>query len=146
MQQLWDQQVALSFLLDLDWTIPYRLQVCSAIREKALRELRRVVGEGALGAVLGTTAELRSELAVAENKVRRLREQLVDFRVVPQYEELEKQASSLTAEINELADRNTADRQLVEQLERALAEERPPEFDASVVSTVRLVSSSQGPS
>lgn len=128
MQQLWDQQTALSYLLDLDWTIPYRLQLVRA-REKVLGDLRKAAGEGAFGAILGTSAELRTELVVAQDRAHQLRKQLEEFRVVPQYEVLEKEASALTVDINELADRNTADRLLVDQIERALGDERAPAFE-----------------
>jgi uncharacterized protein YydD (DUF2326 family) len=128
-QQLWDQQVGLSFLLSLDWTIPRRLQEVRD-REKLLRDLRTAATAGALGAILGSSAELRSELVLEEERAKGYREQLATFRVVPQYAELEREASGHTKSISELSDQNTSDRELEAQLEQALREEQPPSLSA----------------
>lgn len=129
MQQLWDVQVAISFLLGLDWTIAQQWQVVRE-REKTLKELRKAVQEGAFGAVIGTAAELRTKLAVAEERVRRLRENVNSFRVLPEYRELEVEASEITRQLGRLADENTMDHKLIADLEESLAIEIAPSFDA----------------
>lgn len=126
-QQFWDQQVAVSYLLNIDWSIPQRFQELRR-RETAIRELRKAAKEGALGPVIGTAADLMTKVTVAEARVRRLREQLANFRVVAQYRELEQEASRLTVRLGDLSDANTIDEQLVQQTEAALAAERPPAF------------------
>ena len=45
MQQLWDRQVAVSYLIGLDWTIPGRFQELRA-REKGGKELRKAARSG----------------------------------------------------------------------------------------------------
>lgn len=124
-QQLGDYQTALSFLLGLDWSIPQGWQHVRE-REKGLKALANAAGTGVLGKVVGTVADLRTELAVAESGARELREQLSSFHVLPEYESIEKEASALTKDINELADANTLDRRLVLDLSKALKEETPP--------------------
>lgn len=128
MQQIWDQQVAISFLLGLDWTIPRDWQFVRE-QERGLRELRKAAAEGALSDVIGTTADLRTQLVIAEDRARRLREQLNNFQVLPQYKEIEIEASNVGRQIGSLSDDNTVDRSLVEELEQSLQNEANPSYD-----------------
>lgn len=124
-QQPWDQQVSISYLLGLDASIPQEFQEIR-IQEKATSELRKAAKAGDLGRYFGSAAELRTRLTIAEARARRLREQLANFVVVPEYADLEREASTLTHEISNLNDLNTSDRELILQLEEALASEQPP--------------------
>lgn len=124
-QQPWNQQVAISYLLGLDWTVSQRLQELRG-QEKAASNLRRAARGGELGRFFARAAELRARLAIAETHARELRTQLDSFRVVPQYAELEREASVLTREIAALNDQNTVDRELLLQLHSALRGEVEP--------------------
>ena len=125
MQQPWDQQVAVSYLLGLDAHIPQEFQEVRA-QEKAMTELRKAAKEGGLGRYFGTAADLRTRVTVAEARARRLREQVASFNVVPEYAEIEREASVITRDISLLNDENTVDRELVLQLQDALASEQAP--------------------
>jgi uncharacterized protein YydD (DUF2326 family) len=125
MQQPWDQQVAVSFLLGLDAGIPQEFQEVRT-QEKAMAELRKAAKEGGLGKYFGTAADLRTRLTIAEARARRMREQIVGFNVVPEYAEMEREASAITRDISLLNDENTVDRELILQLQDALASEQPP--------------------
>ena len=61
-QQNWDQQVAISYLLGLDWTISQKLQELRGI-EKMTGELRK---GGELGHLFEKAADLRTKLAIEE--------------------------------------------------------------------------------
>jgi uncharacterized protein YydD (DUF2326 family) len=125
-QQLpWDQQVNISYLLGLDASIPGRFQVLRQ-REKVMAELRRAAKAGDLGGFFGTAADMRTRLIVIENKMVRLKDQVARFHVVPEYDDLEKEATHLTKEIGGLSNANTQDRFLIAQLEAALSQEQPP--------------------
>ena len=125
MQQLGDQQMALMYLLGLDWSIARNWHK-KFVAGKDTARTRQAAGAGAFGAVIGTVAELRTQLAVAEAATHLLRERLQSFRVLPEYESLEGEASTLTKEISELADANTFDKRLIIDLEESLIAERPP--------------------
>ena len=125
MQQAWDQQVAVSYLLGLDATIPQEFQEVRA-QEKAMAELRKAAKEGSLGRYFGTAADLRTRVTIAEARARRMREQLATFNVVPEYSDLEQQASAITRDISAINDANTIDRELILQLGDALISEEPP--------------------
>lgn len=126
MQQIWDQQVALTFLLDLDWTIEAEWQRVRD-REKTLAELRRAAREGAFGEIISNSAQLRTQLVVAEQTARRVRAALESFEVLPEYRELEREASDLTQKIAVFSNENTFDEEMIETIRRALRDEQPPE-------------------
>jgi uncharacterized protein YydD (DUF2326 family) len=126
-QQLWDQQVSISCLLGLDWTIPQQWQGVRE-REKSLKELRKAVKEGAFDNFIGSTAELRTSLMLAENRFFELREHVTNYQVLPEYRNLEQEANELTRELGVLADENTTDRLLLSELQEALNQEAEPAF------------------
>ena len=120
-------QVGISYLLGLDWTIPQEWQVVRD-EEQAIRKLRAVVGEGELSEIVGTKAQLRSEIATAESAVLKFRERLGSFQILPDFRDYERRAASLTQQLNDLADANTLDEELLAELERAVSEESPPKI------------------
>jgi uncharacterized protein YydD (DUF2326 family) len=128
MQKIWDQQVALAFLLDLDWTIGAEWQRVRD-REKALAELRRAARDGAFGEIISTSAQLRTQLVVAEQKARGVREALRSFEVLREYRELEREASDLTQKIAAFSNENTLDEEVIETIRRSVREEQPPEHE-----------------
>lgn len=125
MQTLGDQQIAISYLLGLDWAIPQKWQQVRD-REATLKALKKATSEGAFVSVIENTAELRTRLAVAEDKTRQLRDTLRDFKVHPAYHDLEREASQLTRQLGHLADQNTIDRHLLAELEHTLEQETIP--------------------
>jgi len=126
-QQPFDQQVALTYLVGLDASIPRELQLVRQ-RVNSLKVLRKAAKDGAFGEFIGNAADLRTRLTVQEAHVTTLRQQLARFHVVPQYREIEREASRLTLEISRLANENTSDGTLIEQLNDALRSETPPGF------------------
>jgi uncharacterized protein YydD (DUF2326 family) len=123
-----DQQVTLSYLLGLDWTVAQKLEEIRR-QEKTLAELRKAAKEGAIGSIIPKASELQSQLVLAERDAERVRKTLDSFEVLPEYRELEKEASKLTRGINELSDANTLDDQLIDSMEVALRDEPPPSED-----------------
>ncbi|MHC5056917.1 MAG: ABC-three component system protein [Planctomycetota bacterium] len=124
-QQLWQQQIGLSYMLGLDWTIAQKWQLIRA-REKTLKELKKAARGGALGSVIGTTADLRTKLAIAEDRCARLERSLLEYRVLPEYHDMEVEASRISRELGSLADDNMMDRERVASLEDAMVREEPP--------------------
>jgi uncharacterized protein YydD (DUF2326 family) len=97
MQQRVDWQVNLSYLFRLDWEIPLAFQKVRD-REKNLAELKKAAKSGALGSVVGTVAELRPKVTIAEKRATTLREQLAHFQVLDSYLELARHAAAITRE------------------------------------------------
>ena len=126
MQQLWDRQVTVCYLLGLDCSIPVRFQELRD-QEKGTKELRKAARSGKLGRYIGNAAELRTRLAVAEDRAGRLRRRLDSFQVVPEYKDLEIEASRITGEIDDLNVENVVDHDLLRELQASLATENAPD-------------------
>lgn len=124
-QQPYDQQVNLSYLLGLDWTIPQEWQFIRE-QEKGLRILQNVAKEGTLGEIIKTTSNLRTELLISGQKLKRLRANLSNFKVLPEYRSFEEEANSLTKYIIEKSNENSLDRQLISTLQDSLDQEKAP--------------------
>lgn len=127
MQQAWDQQVSICYLLGLDWSIPGRFQELRA-QEKVAQELRKAARSGDLGRFFGKAADLRTKLTVAEARAVRLRRQLETFEVVPEYKALEREANEITREIDGMNVENVIDGDLRQQLRASLVDEDAPDL------------------
>lgn len=125
LQPPWDAQVSVSRLLGLDWTIAQRFQGIRE-REKNMRALKKAAESGELGHLARGAAALRTDLTLARAKAQKMKERLDQFRVLPDHEDLEKEATRITKEISALRGENIADRGLVEELEGSLTDEQEP--------------------
>ncbi|TIN73699.1 MAG: DUF2326 domain-containing protein [Mesorhizobium sp.] len=126
-QPPWNQQVSICYLLGLDWTIPGKFQELRG-QEKVAQELRKAAKGGDLGRFFGRAADLRTRLTVAEARTIRLRQQLTNFEVVPEYKELEHEANEITREIDGLNVENVVDGDLLQQLRASLNDEAAPDL------------------
>jgi len=127
-QQLADQQVNISFLIGLDWSVPRQWQQVRD-REKSLEQIKKGMKEGAFGAVIDSAASLKSDLIIAQDRTRKLKTAVASFKVLEQYRDLEREASTLTKRLAELADENLLDRRYLAELEQSIVEEIPPAPD-----------------
>ncbi|ANH69075.1 ABC-three component system protein [Mitsuaria sp. 7] len=125
-QRRWDWQVNLSYLLGLDWQIPFELSKIR-LREKTLEELRKAVKDGALGQVVGTVAELRPQVAIAELKATKLKQDLTAFQVHDSYKALSRRAAQAKTEMQAIARDTISLEEGLEHLEAALRSEKPPQ-------------------
>ncbi|MCY4584836.1 MAG: DUF2326 domain-containing protein [Bryobacterales bacterium] len=125
MQQRWDRQATVCYLIGLDSTLPGRFQELHN-QEKLAKDLRKAATSGELGRFFGRAAELRTQLTLADARAGRLRKQLDEFQVVSEYRELEREASEITGQINELNVENIVDQDLIRELRGSLATEDAP--------------------
>jgi uncharacterized protein YydD (DUF2326 family) len=124
-QQRWDWQVNLSYLLGLDWQIPFEFQKVR-VRERMLEELKKAAKGGALGDVVGTVAELRPQLTIAETEAAKLRGQLGKFEVLDSYVESSRRAARAKTEMQTLTREIVSLQEKSEHLGRAVDSERRP--------------------
>ncbi len=125
-QKLYDQQVSISFLMGLDWSIPQEWEYVRE-KEKSFKELKNAnKKDGLLSQTIGNTADLRTQLALSERRLTSLKETIEQFNVLPEYKQIEKEASELTRKMNQLVDSNTLDTELLKNLENSLRDEAPP--------------------
>jgi len=128
MQQAGDYQVALLYLLGLDWRIASDWQKVRD-RERTLAELKKAAGAGAFGSIIGKASDLRTKVTVAEAALKEMHAQLAGFRVLPQYAQMEAEADQLTRQINELSNANVIDAATIRDLGKAMESECPPPLD-----------------
>lgn len=124
-QATWDSQVAVSFLLGLDWRISSQLEL---VREQGrlVENLGKAAQSGDLGSAIGTAAELRTKLAVARDEAHSTRSRLEQFKILESYRELQSEADQLTHELRRLSGADATDRDLLSDLQVAMTEEAPP--------------------
>jgi len=125
MQMTGDYQIALMFLFGLDWGIARDWQRVRD-REKTLGELKKACKSGALDSIIGNAAELRTQLTVRDDQLRKRKTEVERFRVLPQYHEMEEEADQLTRELGRLANENTIDLAAIRDLDTALKSETAP--------------------
>lgn len=125
-QMAWDWQVNLSYLFGLDWTIPFELQRVRG-KERQLEELKKVADGGALGEVIGTVAELRPKVVLADAKAEKLRNDLANFKVVDQYRDMSNRAAEARNEMLRIERRATSIKETLAYLQTSLERERMPE-------------------
>jgi uncharacterized protein YydD (DUF2326 family) len=128
MQQTGDYQIALLYLLGLDWKIASDWQKVRD-REKTLKELKKAAGAGAFGNIIGKASDLRTKVTVSEAALQEMQSHLADFRVLPEYAQMEAEADELTRRINRLSNGNVIDVAAIRDLEQAMASEAPPPLD-----------------
>jgi uncharacterized protein YydD (DUF2326 family) len=128
MQQTGDYQVALMYLMWLDWTIASDWQKVRDC-EKTLKELKKAANTDVFGNLIGKSAELRTQLTVAKSSLTEITDQVKSFTVLPKYRELEQEANQITQSLNQLSNYNTIDSAVIRDLENSLNTEKPPELD-----------------
>ena len=72
---------------------------------------------------MGSASDLKTEILLKKSRVERLKKALSDFKVLPEYEEKEKRASEITKQLADISAEDTADKEWLSQLERALEDE-----------------------
>lgn len=121
------QNVALSYLLRIDWRLSQRRQQL-ADEEKELDTLKRFAKGEALQSVMGNPDALRTELFVLDDRIARLAGDLDRFQVLPEFRALEREADEITRRLASLADEDVLDRAAIEDMRRSVTGETPPDL------------------
>ena len=124
-QQLWNQQVAIAFLLGLDWRIPQGMQLVRA-RERTIRQLQEIVQSDESG-MFPRSDDLQAQLTLAHDRVSQVKQSLSGYQINPEYHGLEAEANRLTVDIARTIDEDVWDREQLSGLEQALRAELPPQ-------------------
>jgi uncharacterized protein YydD (DUF2326 family) len=82
------------------------------------------------GSDAGKAADLRAQLTVAEARLNDLKAQVSSFRVLPQYEDLEAEATKITQRLKDISNSNFIDTAAIRDLESAMQGEAPPAVPA----------------
>jgi uncharacterized protein YydD (DUF2326 family) len=127
----WDKQVNNAFLLGLAWEDARDLQLVKD-KQKLLEDFNKLKKDTETGVairIFGSLGELEALKVQLESQLRERKETLSNFRVAPQYNELEKNANRLTAEIHEATNKNITDQKLLEFYNSSFEAENEPSPD-----------------
>lgn len=127
-QKTWDIQVHNAFLLGLNWEKAATWQQLKD-QKNALDALKQAIKTGAVDGELASLGELEAERLRLTTQLEREREALSNFRVLPQYREIESQANLLTAEIHGLVNANIVDKRRLDRYRDSLVSEDAPTED-----------------
>jgi len=128
-QQEGAAQVALMYLLGLDWNIACEWQ---NLRDSTstIKKLKKSSGIGIIGNLIGKQSEIRTKLTIAEDKCSQYKKQLDSFSVLPQYRDLEREANQLTQQLSKISNQITITQASLQDIEQAIRTEEPPSFEA----------------
>ncbi|MCO7124773.1 DUF2326 domain-containing protein [Sporolactobacillus shoreicorticis] len=117
-----NKQIALSFLLGLDWHLANE-QMNLETRKKDLNNLKKIVATQTYKNLLNVSANLKTEITLIEDRVSKLNNNIKAFKVYPEYKKVEEEASEISRQISDLSNKNYLDKQLIDELEKAANEE-----------------------
>ena len=126
-QQPGSWQVSLSYLLGLNWRVARSFQDLRD-RKRVVDALSKAVRSGELGQIFGTTAEIRPELARAEERIDLVRKRADRFEVHDSYRELADRAAWLKDRANEITFGLAESQAATEYLTKSLKQETPPAY------------------
>ncbi len=127
-QKTWDIQVHNAFLLGLNWEKAATWQQLKD-QKNALDALKQAIKTGAVDGELASLGELEAERLRLATQLEREREALSNFRVLPQYREIESQTNLLTSEIHGLVNANIVDKRRLDRYRDSLVSEDAPTED-----------------
>ena len=130
-QKTSDWQTAATYLLNLDWRLARQWQEVRDL-EDGMKALRKVFKASGQSITFGSSAELRTELALADQNVAQMRQRAESFRVVDSFRDLEAEANELTKQIAGSRDDVSMDRLLIKELQTTHDSEQPPDSTAVV--------------
>lgn len=118
----WDIQVNNSYLLGLGWEYAAKWQVLKD-REKVLAQIKQEATTGIISNLMGNIGELEALKIRLEAQIRQEKEHLDNFRVHPQYHQIEEDANRITKAIHENVNQNIDEKRLLEHYESSIKEE-----------------------
>jgi uncharacterized protein YydD (DUF2326 family) len=120
-QPTWQSQVAVSFLLGLNWEYASKVQTLRDKRDALLR-LRTATDEGFLPYFKIDAGELDARRLRLQLKLEESRAKLAGFNLLPEYESVAADADNLSSQIRTLQDQSRHSSALLERYEEALEE------------------------
>ncbi len=114
-----DEQISNAFLLRLGWDYARQWQLLRE-KETLLNAYRKASEAGVAQVTSGSLGELEAERVRLEQGTLRTEENLRAFKVHPEYDRIEQQASELTRQIHKLANHNVTDGRLLEHYRRSM--------------------------
>ncbi|QBI56497.1 ABC-three component system protein [Streptomonospora litoralis] len=117
----------LCYLLGMDWALAKRYNDVSE-KDQTRKKLAGAAKDNpTLGKIVGSSAKLRGRIQAVDERISGLERQIEGFQVVPEYEEIRREADQVDARIRELRSSEVVDRRNLEDMERAVTEATEPD-------------------
>lgn len=128
-QQPYQEQIGLSYLLGLDWSVSIDFQEFRNYR-KSIKDLKKAFKDFANKDELDyfsyiSSSKLRTEIVLQKQELEGLKENIDSFNVVPQYQEMQNEADDLTTQTSSLNLLIVKDQEMIKSLQDSLFEEEP---------------------
>lgn len=130
-QPAWDRDVHSAYLLGLDWQ-PFTDLKLLGDRKAVLQTVKKSIKDGVLRGPQGDPAAMESRRVRLDQEIGELEHQLHDFKVHPNYREIEEQATALTAELRRKRNNGFRLRTTLRHYEESLISEVGP-VEGSIV-------------
>lgn len=121
-----DAMVNLCHLFGLDVSLAARYRLLSN-QETARKKLVEAAKDPVWGKIVGRSAEIRGEIGAVEQRVSELDRQIANFQVVPEYENIRREADELDRRIRSLRASDAVDRRNLQDMEQSVDEVAEPE-------------------
>ena len=130
-QAAWNRNVHSAYLLGLNWEPASQLQLLKE-RKELLQKVTKGIREGIIRGPVGRLSEMESKRVRLDQDIATLERQLKDFKVHPDYRQVEEQATALTGDLQRLRREGFRLRNTLRHYEDSLASEIEP-ADGSVL-------------
>lgn len=130
-QPAWSRDVHNAYLLGLDWQPFAELKLLDD-RKTVLRTVKKSIEDGVLRGPSNDPAAMESRRVLLDQEIGELERQLRDFKIHPNYREIEEQAAALTAELRKKRNHGFRLRTTLRHYEESLLSETAP-AEGSVV-------------
>lgn len=124
-QAAWNRNVHSAYLLGLNWEPASQLQVLKE-RKDLLKKVTKGIREGIIRGPQGRLSEMESKRVRLNQDIATLERQLKDFKVHPDYRQVEEQATALTGDLQRLRREGFRLRNTLRHYEDSLAYEIEP--------------------
>ncbi|MFC3817864.1 ABC-three component system protein [Planomonospora venezuelensis] len=121
-----DAMVNLCHLFGLDVGLAAQYRLLSN-QEATRKKLVEAAKDPVWGKIVGRSADLRGEIGAVEQRVSELERQIAGFQVVPEYENIRREADELDQRIRALRSADTIDRRNLQDMEQAVEEVTEPD-------------------
>ena len=116
------KQICNCFLLDLSWKLAKEWHLLKK-EEDDLDNIKKSFKKSTLSGLIGTMGELKTTELQLKNQIEKRKEELKEFKVHPQYEEIENESNKLTKEIHNLSNKNISEKLAIHNYEKSITEE-----------------------
>ncbi len=124
-QAAWNRNVQSAYLLGLNWEPASQLQVLKE-RKDLLKKVNKGIKDGIIRGPQGRLSEMESKRVRLDQDIGSLEQQLKDFKVHPDYRQVEGQATALTGDLQRLRREGYRLRNTLRHYEDSLTSEIEP--------------------